>query len=149
METNAFENLPNLKEIIISPKTLKLNETETFTNLPKLVSLDLSNQLITKLPQNFTSGYVILILLIIFEKTYSIRNFTSLIKINLGHNQLEEIEDDVFENFPQLLNLNLTGNKIHSLGNNLGLLNNTDTEIDLSNNDITFLFGMVRVHSLD
>ena len=69
----------------------------------------------------------------------------SLRNIDLGRNQLEQIEDNVFRNYPQLLKLNLSDNNINSLGNNLGLLDNPDIEIDISNNDITYLLGMLSL----
>ena len=49
--------------------------------------------------------------------------------------------DNTFGNYPNLQNFNLTNNNINSLGNNLGLLNNPDTEIDLSDNNIKYLLG--------
>ena len=62
--------------------------------------------------------------------------------INLGFNGLEKIEDNTFGNYPKLENVNLTNNNIYSLGNNLGLLTNPETEIDLSHNNLEYLLGI-------
>ena len=62
--------------------------------------------------------------------------------INLGFNGLEKIDDNTFGNYPNLENVNLTNNVISSLGNNLGLLTNPETEIDLSNNNLEYLLGI-------
>ena len=77
-------------------------------------------------------------------KFFHFRNFSSLTHINLGFNRLEQILDNTFGNYPNLENFNLTNNNINSLGNNLGLLNNPDTEIDLSDNNIEYLLGTIN-----
>ena len=58
-ETGAFFNLPFLREIAIPAKTLQWIEPKAFTDLPKLESLDLHDQLLSNLPQNLTFGYKI------------------------------------------------------------------------------------------
>ena len=55
-ETGAFNNLPFLREIVIPPKTLQWMEPKAFTDLPRLGSLDLHDQLFSTLPQNLTFG---------------------------------------------------------------------------------------------
>ena len=72
---------------------------------------------------------------------FYLSNFSSLTHINLGFNGLDQILDNTFGNYPNLENFNLSHNNINSLGNNLGLLNNPDTEIDLSSNNIEYLLG--------
>lgn len=41
--------------------------------------------------------------------------------------------------------ITLSDNNIKSLGNNLGLIDNPDTEVDLSSNKISYLLGMFRI----
>jgi len=127
-ETGAFKNLPALKEIQISSETLEEIDTGTFDNLPSLKILDLSDQQLSILPNGFVAG-----------------NMSSLTEINLATNRLEKIMDFAFAfglnngQMPLLEKLILSDNRISSLGNNLDLLNNPDTEMDLSGNRITYL----------
>ena len=79
------------------------------------------------------------------------RNFSSLKQINLGSNKLEKIEDMAFGQIlmTPMEKIILSDNNIKSLGNNLGLIDNPDTEVDLSSNKISYLLGMFRISEFD
>ena len=81
------------------------------------------------------------------EKNVFRRNFSSLKQINLGSNKLEKIEDMAFGQIlmTPMEKIILSDNNIKSLGNNLGLIDNPDTEVDLSSNKISYLLGMFRI----
>ncbi|MBD2176165.1 leucine-rich repeat domain-containing protein [Pseudanabaena sp. FACHB-1998] len=92
-----------------------ISEIASFTSLPKLTSLDLSNNFITYLS----------------SEIFNLVNLTSL---NISYNQIQDIPSKI-SNLNNLTSLNLSHNRIKDIPSEISNLNNL-TSLDLSHNPI-------------
>ena len=158
-----FGYLCNIEELELSQNKL-VSLPESFGNLRQLKRLDLSKNLIKDIPAGFEclsclrdlnissnklvtlpAGFGKLTSLEIVEGRYNL--ITSITKFDekanikqlfLGYNRIRELPDDIFDEFPNLVSLDLRDNSISTLPNSLIGLKVLE-RIDLTNNNISGL----------
>lgn len=118
---NTFDNLFNLKKVVITGCDLTYLEPEAFVNLPKLETLDLSfNHLTDVYSETFTD--------------------LPLVNLYLVHNYLIRLHKDAFKGTDQLKHLHLQYNRLSTIAS--GIFNNlTVVNLRLDHNRITHIDG--------
>ena len=119
-------NCPNLKKLHINNNVLQIVETKAFDHLPNLTLLELSHNTITHLDKqlffvptkleylSLNNNLITSINMFLFEK------LTELHSLNVENNVLKQVlNKDMFWNNVNLLNLNLLGNEVSSVRENV------------------------------
>ncbi|CAF4313040.1 unnamed protein product [Rotaria magnacalcarata] len=154
LSENEFELFP--KEIGFLTKLTKLTVAKNrlralpheFGALYNLRSLDLSHNQLTQLPESFGD-------LINLEEIYVNANRLTIFpcfnqcsrlkEIHMADNQLTEITDNQLTALLTLISLNLRGNKIHTLPDQIALLPNLE-RLDVTNNDLSDLPSKIALN---
>ncbi|CAM4976766.1 unnamed protein product [Rotaria socialis] len=154
LSENEFELFP--KEIGFLTKLTKLTVAKNrlralpheFGALYNLRSLDLSYNQLTQLPESFGD-------LINLEEIYVNANRLTIFpcfnqcsrlkEIHMADNQLTEITDNQLKPLLSLISLNLRGNKIHTLPDQISLLPNLE-RLDVTNNDLSDLPSKIALN---
>ena len=100
IEKKLFDKFPMLQTLSLCDKILEKIDSDVFSNVRHLISLDLSNNSIRYLNEMHFSG------------------LDKLKYLNLSANQLESIEGNVFSSLKELTVLDLSDNYIHRLNAN-------------------------------
>ncbi len=128
---NSFNDLVNLKELILSHNKINLIEDNSFKDLFNLIKLDLSGNEIKKINLNSFSGLKSIQFinlegnLIDSIEDSSFESLSYLISLDLNYNQLLIINLNTFKGLYNLKELNLSNNRLKCIQN--------DSFIDLSN----------------
>ncbi|XP_067123973.1 platelet glycoprotein V-like [Centruroides vittatus] len=135
------DHLSNAKHLKFSHDGIERISADTFLMLKELVSLDLSNNKISDLPENVFSSLIYLRLLNLSHnvihtlRSNIFKNLTSLISLDLSENNLTEIPEDLFSWMP-LVSLSLSKNKITSFPKKIFVNLKHLHELDLSYNNL-------------
>ncbi|CAF0783658.1 unnamed protein product [Adineta steineri] len=154
LSENDFELFPKqigyltkLTKLTVAKNRLRALPNE-FGALYNLRSLDISHNQLTQLPDSFGD-------LINLEEVYANSNrltifpcfnqCTKLKEIHLADNQLTEISDSQLESLLSLLSLNVRGNKIRILPEQIALLPNLE-RLDVTNNELADLPSKIALN---
>lgn len=144
---NIFESLVNVKSITVKSSGLKIIQSRLFRDLNNLLYLDFMNNIISTIEDcalcNLNNVTVLLAnnSIVDFEPVRILGQTSSLIGINLddnhvkvihrfgfmpqfrglviGNNSIEKIEDNAFENCPNLQLLDVSSNKLEKIQANI------------------------------
>jgi len=121
IEGGGFSNLPRLKTLEISKKTLKGIGSGAFENLGALNIIDFSDQLLEEIPAR------------------AFKTLPNTTSIDLSGNKIRIIVDDAFIDLPNLVKLDLSNNTFCQFGNLLTTLKNQKLKVDLSENKVQYI----------
>lgn len=111
IESEAFDDMPNLEYLRIIGNGIKVIDTEWFRNTPKLYELLLQHNKITELPKNVFK----------YLRTGSTCKYeddkNNCPNISLVGNRIKKIHPDAFTNLRNITSINLTYNHIKELPN--------------------------------
>ncbi|CAF1052171.1 unnamed protein product [Rotaria sp. Silwood1] len=154
LSENEFELFPKeigfltrLNKLTVAKNRLRALPHE-FGGLYNLRSLDLSHNQLTQLPESMGD-------LINLEEIYANANRLTIFpcfnqcarlkEIHMADNQLTEINDNELESLLSLVSLNVRGNKIRNLPEQVALLPNLE-RLDVTNNDLADLPSKIALN---
>ncbi|AWO98285.1 putative leucine-rich repeat-containing G-protein coupled receptor 5 [Scophthalmus maximus] len=139
---SAFQNLPELR-------TLSLNGAEDLTDFPDLTgtksleSLTITGAQITSLPSSVCEQLPNLQLLdLSYNHIQTLPTFSgceNIQKIDLHHNEIEELQENTFHGLTSLSSLDLSWNRLSSVKQNSFSALPALTKLDLSSNQLSSL----------
>ncbi|XP_074553904.1 leucine-rich repeat-containing G-protein coupled receptor 5-like [Halichoeres trimaculatus] len=147
---SAFQNLPELRTLSLNGAA-DLTEFPDLTGTKSLESLTITGAQITSLPGSLCDQLPNLQLLdLSYNQIQSLPSFSgceSVQKIDLHHNEIEELEENTFHGLMSLRSLDLSWNRLSSVRLNSFSALPALTKLDLSSNQLSSL-PLVGLQSL-
>ncbi|KAM8740763.1 leucine-rich repeat-containing G-protein coupled receptor 5-like [Acanthopagrus schlegelii] len=139
---SAFQNLPELRTLSLNGAT-DLTEFPDLTGTKSLESLTITGARITSLPGSVCEQLQNLQLLdLSYNHIRTLPSFSgceSVQKIDLHHNEIEELEENTFHGLMSLRSLDLSWNRLSSVRSNSFSALPALTKLDLSSNQLSSL----------
>ncbi|XP_070784938.1 leucine-rich repeat-containing G-protein coupled receptor 5-like [Enoplosus armatus] len=139
---SAFQNLPELRTLSLNGAA-DLTEFPDLTGTKSLESLTITGARITSLPSSVCEQLVNLQLLdLSYNQIQTLPSFSgceSVQKIDLHHNEIEELEENTFHGLMSLRSLDLSWNRLSSVKPNSFSALPALTKLDLSSNQLSSL----------
>uniref|UniRef100_UPI0037E9A884 leucine-rich repeat-containing G-protein coupled receptor 5-like n=1 Tax=Semicossyphus pulcher TaxID=241346 RepID=UPI0037E9A884 len=139
---SAFQNLPELRTLSLNGAA-DLTEFPDLTGTKSLESLTITGARITSLPSSMCEQLPNLQLLdLSYNQIQSLPSFSgceSVQKIDLHHNEIEELEENTFHGLMSLRSLDLSWNRLSSVKLNSFSALPALTKLDLSSNQLASL----------
>ncbi|XP_041636755.1 leucine-rich repeat-containing G-protein coupled receptor 5A-like [Cheilinus undulatus] len=139
---SAFQNLPELRTLSLNGAA-DLTEFPDLTGTKSLESLTITGARITSLPASLCEQLPNLQLLdLSYNQIQSLPSFSgceSVQKIDLHHNEIEEVEENTFHGLMSLRSLDLSSNRLTSVKMNSFSALPALTKLDLSSNQLSSL----------
>lgn len=118
---NNFDNLPKLRSLDLSDNNLSTIDPETFNNLPTTEEINLRNNKIAFIFNETFVNFPYLKDLDLSRNKIELLNPSAFIslpelqKLALEHNELTKLPDKIFSRNPMMENINLSGNKLNQI----------------------------------
>ncbi|XP_027132022.1 leucine-rich repeat-containing G-protein coupled receptor 5-like, partial [Larimichthys crocea] len=139
---SAFQNLPELRTLSLNGAA-DLTEFPDLTGTKSLESLTITGARITSLPSSVCEQLPNLQLLdLSYNRIQTLPSFSgceSVQKIDLHHNEIEELEENTFHGLMSLRSLDLSWNRLSSVKSNSFSALPALTKLDLSSNQLSSL----------
>ncbi|XP_071358603.1 leucine-rich repeat-containing G-protein coupled receptor 5-like [Trachinotus anak] len=139
---SAFQNLPELRTLSLNGAA-DLTEFPDLTGTKSLESLTITGARITSLPSSVCEQLPNLQLLdLSYNQIQTLPSFSgceSIQKIDLHHNEIEELQENTFHGLMSLCCLDLSWNRLSSVKPNSFSALPTLTKLDLSSNQLSSL----------
>ncbi|XP_038565443.1 leucine-rich repeat-containing G-protein coupled receptor 5-like isoform X1 [Micropterus salmoides] len=139
---SAFQNLPELRTLSLNGAA-DLTEFPDLTGTKSLESLTITGAQITSLPSSVCEQLPNLQLLdLSYNQIQTLPSFSgceSVQKIELHHNEIEELEENIFHGLMSLRSLDLSWNRLSSVKPNSFSALPALTKLDLSSNQLSSL----------
>ncbi|XP_076578835.1 leucine-rich repeat-containing G-protein coupled receptor 5-like [Chaetodon auriga] len=147
---SAFQNLPELRTLSLNGAA-DLTEFPDLTGTKSLESLTITGARIKSLPSSVCEQLQNLQLLdLSYNQIQTLPSFSgceSIQKIDLHHNEIEELEENTFHGLMSLRSLDLSWNRLSSMKPNSFSALPALTKLDLSSNQLSSL-PLIGLHGL-